>query len=357
MIAEPMTTHERMRRMYAHQEADRVPIIESPWGSTIARWQREGMPTADFNGYFGLDRLIGVSVDNSPRYPQAVLEETDAYTVTRSSFGVTMRNWKHAGGVPEFLDFTIVDRDSWAEAKARMTPSDDRIPWDRLKRSYAGWRAAGAWLAANLWFGFDVTHSWVVGTERVLLALADDPEWIADIVHTMLDLNLALWQRVLDAGYTFDEVHWPDDLGYKGTQFMSPRMYRQIIMPAHRKAAEWAHARGMKVRLHSCGNVNPLVPAFIELGVDMLNPLEVKAGMDPLALKATYGDCLAFHGGLNAVLYERPEEMWDEMRRVIPGMRKGGGYVIASDHSVPDSVSLAEFAEFVRLAKELGRYG
>jgi uroporphyrinogen decarboxylase len=113
----------------------------------------------------------------------------------------------------------------------------------------------------------------------------------------------------------------------------------------------------MKVRLHSCGDVNPLVTAFIDWGVDMLNPLEVKAGMDPLALKAAYGDRLAFHGGLNAVLYERPEEMWDEMRRVIPAMREGGGFVIASDHSVPDSVSLAEFAEFVRLAKELGSYG
>jgi len=56
------------------------------------------------------------------------------------------------------------------------------------------------------------------------------------------------------------------------------------------------------------------------------------------------------------VLYERPEEMWDEMHRVIPAMREGGGYIIASDHSVPDSVSLGEFGEFVRLAKELGSY-
>jgi uroporphyrinogen decarboxylase len=99
-----------------------------------------------------------------------------------------------------------------------------------------------------------------------------------------------------------------------------------------------------------------LVPEFIDAGVDMLNPLEVKAGMDPLALKAEYGDVLGFHGGLNAVLYETPELMWDEMRRVIPAMKAGGGYVIASDHSVPDNVTLEEFREFVRLAKELGRY-
>jgi uroporphyrinogen decarboxylase len=356
MTPEPMSSHERILRMVEHREADRVPIVESPWGSTIERWQREGMPTPDFTAHFGLDRIVNVGVDNSPRYPAAVLEETEEYTITRSSYGVTMRNWRHAGGVPEFLDFTIVDRDSWAEAKARMTPSDDRIPWERLKRDYARWRAEGAWLSAGFWFGFDITHSWVVGTERVLLALMEDPDWIADIVNTMLELDLALWQRILDAGYAFDEIRWPDDLGYKGNQFMSPRMYRRIIMPAHQRAADWAHARGMKVRLHSCGDVNPLVPAFIEWGVDTLNPLEVKAGMDPVALKAAYGDRLAFHGGLNAVLYERPEEMWDEMHRVIPAMREGGGYIIASDHSVPDSVSLADFGEFVRLAKELGSY-
>lgn len=56
------------------------------------------------------------------------------------------------------------------------------------------------------------------------------------------------------------------------------------------------------------------------------------------------------------MLYETPQLLWAEMRRVIPAMKRGGGYVIASDHSVPDNVSLDEFREFVRLAKELGRY-
>jgi uroporphyrinogen decarboxylase len=88
----------------------------------------------------------------------------------------------------------------------------------------------------------------------------------------------------------------------------------------------------------------------------MLNPLEVKAGMDPIALKNKYGDKLAFRGGLNAVLFERPDELWAEMRRVIPALKQNGGLVISSDHSVPESVSLKEFQQFVTLAKELGAY-
>jgi uroporphyrinogen decarboxylase len=78
--------------------------------------------------------------------------------------------------------------------------------------------------------------------------------------------------------------------------------------------------------------------------------------MDPAVLKKQYGDRLAFHGGINAVLYREPEKLWDEMRQVIPVMKENGGYLISSDHSVPDSVSAEEFMQFVELAKELGSY-
>jgi hypothetical protein len=84
--------------------------------------------------------------------------------------------------------------------------------------------------------------------------------------------------------------------------------------------------------------------------------IEVKAGMDPLALKRQYGDKLAFHGGINAVLFEKPDQLWSEMHRIIPAMKRGGGYWCSSDHSVPDSVSLETFREFVRVAKQEGSY-
>jgi uroporphyrinogen decarboxylase len=80
----------------------------------------------------------------------------------------------------------------------------------------------------------------------------------------------------------------------------------------------------------------------------------VKAGMDPVKLKRRFGARLALKGGLNAVHYADPERMFEEMRRVIPEMKRGGGYWVSSDHSVPETVSLEQFREFVRLAKELG---
>jgi uroporphyrinogen decarboxylase len=93
---------------------------------------------------------------------------------------------------------------------------------------------------------------------------------------------------------------------------------------------------------------------LIDLGVDRIKPLEVKAGIDPAGLKKLSGSQLAFHGGLNAVLSDHPEELWAEMRGVIPVMKAGGGVMISSDHSVPQTVSLEQPRIFVVLAKELG---
>jgi uroporphyrinogen decarboxylase len=186
--------------------------------------------------------------------------------------------------------------------------------------------------------------------------MATQPEWLVDMFNHCLDVNLALLDMIWEAGYEFDEIMWCDDMGYKQRQFFSLEMYRELLKPVHKRAADWAHSKGVKVHLHSCGDIRPFVPDLIEIGVEMLNPIEVKAGMDPIVLKATYGDRLAFHGGLNAVLYTDPEALWDEMRRVIPVMKEGGGYLMSSDHSVPDSVSLQDFQAFVNLAKELGAY-
>jgi uroporphyrinogen decarboxylase len=352
-----MSTRERMLRTFEHKEADRVPITDSPWGSTLERWRREGLAAdADWADYFELDRMGWIGADNSPRFPVATLEETEEYVIVKTAWGATQKNWKHHGGVPEFLDFTIRDRDSWEVAKARMTPERNRVDWAALARDYPKWRERGAWVWAGFWFGFDVAHSWAVGTQRVLEALVEDPEWMSEIFNHYLDVDLALFQMVWDAGYHFDAITWPDDMGFKGHQFFSLDMYRAVLKPVHRRAAQWAHDKGIKVEMHSCGDVRPFVPDLIEIGIDMLNPVEVKAGMDPAWLKATYGGRLCFHGGLNAALFTQPQQLWEQMRQVIPVMKKGGGYVLSSDHSVPDSVSLKEFGEFVRLAKELGTY-
>lgn len=352
-----MTTKERFTRMFEHREADRVPIIDDPWEGTIARWQREGMPAGmDWRDYFGVDKAENITVDISPRYEQKILEETDRYYIATSEWGVTMRHFKQMDSTPEFLDFKIEDSEIWKDAKARMTVDPSRINWEYLKTNYPIWRREGRWVKGQFWFGFDVTHSWMVGTETMLIAMAEEPEWVMDMFDTYLNQCMAHMQLVWDAGYRFDSIFWPDDMGYKGTPFFSNAMYRELLKPYHKKAVQWAHDRGIYAHLHSCGDIMPLIPDILETGVDALNPLEVKAGMEPLTLKKLYGDRLVLHGGINAVLWDDAEAITSVIHRVVPVLKENGGYIFSSDHSIPNSVSLENFKAIVAAVKEAGRY-
>ncbi len=352
-----MTSHERFSRMYRHQDADRVPVLDSPWHETIERWVREGMTTPDYIEYFDLDKTAYISTDNSPRLPVRVVEETDDYVIKTTPWGATRRNFKHATTTPENLSYEVNTPDAWAKIRDRMQPSDDRIPWDRLRRDYKKWREEGYWITGGLWFGFDITHSGMVGTETLLMAMYEEPEWVTDMFERELDLSLKLLERVWDAGYTFDELHWYDDMGYKNTQFFSLQMYRELLKPYHQRAIDWGHAHGCVVRLHSCGNIMPLVPELVSMGLDGLNPLEVKAGMKPEQLKKEFGDRLLFHGGFNVVEWDKPEIILPEIERLVPILKENGGYIFASDHSIPPHVSFRDFSDIIAAVKRVGSYG
>jgi len=356
-MARHMTTRERMKRVYNHQEPDRVPLTESPWGVTLRRWQREGLPAGvSWAEFFGLDDVVGIGVDNSPRYPSKTVKETDEYRITTTSWGATMRNWKNSASTPEFLDFTIKDRASWAKAKRRMKPTEDRVNWKHLQESYPKWVERGAWISAGGWFGYDVFASWHVGTERMLIAMADDPDWCRDMFDHALTVNLKLLDKVWDRGYKFDCLSYPDDLGYRNGLFFSLKMFREVLKPVHRRAIEWAHARGVKVMMHSCGNIMELIPDLIDIGLDGLNPLETKAGMDLVTIKRMYGSKLVLQGGIDVRKMTEGGAIEEEIRTKVTAAKAGGGYIFHSDHSMPDSVSFADYCRVVGLAKWYGKY-
>ena len=353
-----LTERERMLRTFRRQEVDRIPMYDSAWAGTRRRWVEEGMPKdVSWETYFGFDHATRINPNNSPKFERKVIETTDRYKIVTTSWGVTQKVFNQLDSTPENLEFYYDSSDKWEEAKAAMlTYSDDRIPWKALEENYPKWEAEGRFKQLVVWFGFDVAHSHMIGTENLLIAMYEEPEWVKDIFDTYLKVSLDLCQRILDAGYKFDGIFWYDDMGYKGTPFFSPECYRTLLKPYHKKAVDWAHERGMVTELHSCGFIEPLLPDIVDTGVEMLNPLEIKAGMDPFKLKKLYGDKLAFHGGINAQLWDNIELVKAEMERIIPAMKEGGGYVFASDHSIPNSVSFENMTEIARLAHELGRY-
>ena len=352
-----MTTRERVARMFEHREADRVPITDSPWQGTINRWIVEGMPAdADWRDYFGADKFEGFSADVSPRFPERVIEENDKFFVSESSFGVTMKYLKGEDTTPEFLDYKINSRGAWESAKKRMTPEPGRVDIKHLEKYYPLWRSEGRWIQIGLQFGYDMTHSWIVGMETVLVAMLEEPDWMTDMFHTLLDFNIELLDTLWDRGYRFDGMSFCDDMGYKNHQFFSIEMYRELLKPAHKRAFAWAKEHGMYTQLHSCGYIEPFIPDLIEIGMDALNPIEVKAGMDPIKLKSKFGDKLLLHGGVNAVLWDKRDEIIAEIDRVVPALKENGGYIFSSDHSIPNTVSLQNFADIVARVKKVGAY-
>ena len=349
-----ITTYERMLRTFQHRETDRAVIYDSPWAGTIRRWKKEGMPAnVDWRDYFGVDKIEAIGIDISPRYECKVLEKTDKYTISTTPWGVTLKNFNEEDSTPEFIDFTVVTEEKWKKAKEKMRPSRDRVDWDFLKNNYPKWRADNRWIQGNFWFGFDVTHSWMVGTETLLIALIENPEWAKDMFNTYLDMCIAQFDMVWDAGYRFDSIFWWDDMGYKNTPFFSNSMYQELLKPVHKRAVEWAHNKGIYAHLHSCGDIMPLIPDVVETGIDALNPIEIKAGMDINELKNNYGKRLVLHGGINAVLWDKHDEILAEIDRCIPILNKDGGYIFASDHSIPNSVSASNFKDIVDRVKAL----
>ena len=348
-----LTTLERMSRVLNHEQPDRLPMYDSPWASTTARWHREGLPRGvSPHAFFGWENFAGIANDNSPRFP---VEETDEYRIHTTAWGATMKNWRDRGGVPEFLDFKIKDRDSWAEGKERMTPGEDRVNWEALEKSYPQWEASGAWITGGAWFGYDVFASWHVGYERFLIALADDPDWCKDMIDTALDLNLAMLGMAWDRGYRFHAVQWPDDMGYRNGLFFSLDTYRRVVKPAQKRMIDWCHDRGIKAMLHSCGNIMDLVPDLVEMGLDSLNPLEQKAGMDVFELKSKWGDKLTLVGGIDVRNMTDGEKIEEEIGTKFAVLKQNGGYVFHSDHSVPEDVSFADYCRVMELVRHYGR--
>ena len=119
-MADKMTSRERVQRMFEHREADRIPIWENPWATTLDRWKKQGLKSDDWAAELGLDKTVGIWCNNSPRYDVKIIEDGEDYVIKTTEWGVTLKEFKEKGSTPQFLDFTVTDLEKWHEAKRRM---------------------------------------------------------------------------------------------------------------------------------------------------------------------------------------------------------------------------------------------
>jgi uroporphyrinogen decarboxylase len=352
-----VTSKERILAAFEHREADRVPIWESFWGSTMKRWKNEGLKEGtDLNNFFGLDRTHHTALDWTCQFPADMIEETEEYTISRTSNGAMQKSFKARDTTPLWWDYQLTDRASWEELKPRFLWNEQRIDINAAK---AAWEANKDLFC--IYFpaccGFE-KFKYAMGMENILMAMAEDPEWTAVMFMATADCAVDGMEYLIGHGLQFDATFITEDMGFKGRGFFSPRAYRELIMPAHKKLCDAGHAHGMKMMLHTCGMNMELVPLYIEAGFEVLNPLEVKAGMDIFELKKNFGDVLTLWGGIDvrAVADPDPETLENEIREKVTMAKRGGGYVFSSDHSIPDNVSLKKYQWMLELAHKYGSF-
>ncbi|NLO73318.1 MAG: hypothetical protein GX100_04305 [candidate division WS1 bacterium] len=352
-----MTSKERVNLALAHREADRVAIHDAPWGTTIERWHREGLPQnmtpAD---YFHFE-LEGQWVEPSFRFPTETLEETEEYTITRDGNGTVSKTWKHKESTPLWLDYTIKTPEAWHEHKPRLEWSSDYVDWEAAKAMQARCQENGRWFYYACAFGFN-RFDIIVGGERLLMAMATDPDWVQDMFDTWAELCCQILEDMIGHGLQFDGCFVYNDMGYRNASLFSPAMFRRFEFPNHKKIYDCAKAHGLKCILHSCGCVKELIPGLIEAGLACLQPLEVKAGMDLIELKQQYGEVLAFMGGIDArkMAHPDPAVIEEEIRTKFAVAMPGGGYIFHSDHSIPDNVSFQQYQHVIDLVHKYGKY-
>lgn len=357
-----MTGKERITRILNHEPVDRIGLYEHFWGDTHRTWVEQGKigPNDDMADIFGfdMDEFWAFNlVADLDFVPQVVAEDEDTITELNGN-GATLRRHKQHDTTPEHVAFSIETREDWEEKiKPLLTPDWRRINVEGYRKMRDKCRAENRFFVWSGIAAFECIHP-VTGHVNMLMGMVDDPEWVQDMAMTYAKLTVEL-QKML-----FEKEGWPDgiwyyeDMGYKGSPFMSPAFYQEMIQPAHKYVIDFAHENGMKVIMHSCGYVEPLLPHMIEAGIDCLQVIEIKAGMDLLKLHKLYGDKIAFMGGIDVrKLYTNDRAQIDaELEAKIPVVKNGFGFVLHSDHSIPKTVDFETYKYFIQRGLELGTY-
>jgi uroporphyrinogen decarboxylase len=185
--------------------------------------------------------------------------------------------------------------------------------------------------------------SWyLTGLEKFLTDLMMEAEYQAHLMDRIMHYIIVAGKKLIDMG--IDILWCGDDFGSQQGMIMDPDTWRKVFKPRIKYMfEEFRKVRpDIKIAWHSCGSILPIIPDFIEVGLDILNPIQPLAyGMDPLFLKQTYGKDLVFFGGIDVqhlLPYETPQKIQDEVRRRIEILGKDGGFIIAPAHNIqPDT--------------------
>jgi uroporphyrinogen decarboxylase len=382
-----MTSLERVRAVLNHQIPDRVPVIIGVSNATGIKMKP----------YQGIKKLAGIEAPDNYIYdwPELGTAKIDEKTMLRLHSDVR--------GVLDRFPLKVQERnknrephspclDDWGMGQIEIEPGvwfpgfhpladattikelEDYPDWPDMDDPYrvALVKEEAQKIAdenkfaimATPWLMFPLERAFgLQGMDKFLMNLA----MIPDFAEAMLKKNLELCKQhmgyFLDAiGENIDLIKIGDDLGSQDRLMISPKMYRQMLKPLHADLIKFIKERTKaKVFFHTDGDVFDLIEDFIEIGVDVLNPIQTSAGKmsDLEGLKQSYGERLVFCGAIDTqhvLPHGTPEEVRQEVHRVIKILGDNGGYMVASVHTIMNEVPPENILAMVDTVEEFGYY-
>jgi hypothetical protein len=365
---------DRMKKTLNHQEPDRVPVSDFFWGRFITRWRKDLDLPDGANPYYYYDLDWIVTVPNMDPFIQSfeTLKENSEEVIVKTGFGAVLRK-KFSAPMPEFVAFET-DTIEKLEALEFDDPYDKRRYFEAGDNQIAGVgdgfeRNSPPWIETvkSLWPDFPVFGSIIecnecltrlIGPDNNMLWIGMYPERMGKVMNRIGQFYLECAKAEIAAaeGLLDGFVIW-GDVAYRNDMFLSPDYWRRHFKPCVKAIVDYAHAKGLMVIYHGCGNINKILDDYVEIGIDALNPLEAKADLDAVQLRRKYGRRLGICGNSNVGIWEAGDRklIRREILRKL-NAAKGGGYIFQSDHSVTSGVSGHTYDYIVNLVREAGQY-
>ena len=310
-----MTRREYVKAAIEHRQADRVPYAIDLCSDA---WEAARKVVGDESLEAFLDNDVK---DFSPPWWNWHELDTDwsGMTMPRSLAKVIGR-----GSYPEFIDALKAARD--ASDKYFLV----RIYGSHFEKAYSA-----------------------RGLENFLADMAGEPAFARKLLKSIIEKNLVMLENILSLS-EIDGVLLGSDWGSQRGLLMAPEIWEEMIRAGEQEEYDLVHAYGKDVWVHSCGNVEAIISSLIEMGLDVLNPVQPEA-MDVRKLKAQYGDKLCFWGGISTqqtLPYGKPEEVKEEARAVRDLMSRDGGYILAPAQSIQSDVPVENILALLEVARE-----
>jgi len=339
-----MNSRERVIRTLNFQETDRVPL---DFGGRLNDLMRHyNAPDADtVKGILGIDfRQMGW-LFHTYRGPERTVNGYAAdYWGVPKECGVGDTNVLCP--LSEIMSVDQVEGYAW--------PSADDFCYDSVESDIDAIK--DYYVTANVWAPFFHNFTWLCGFENSLMYLASEPEITKSMLRNIMDFWLEYTRNVLERGRgRIDCVGNYNDFGSQKGMIMSPKTWRTFFKPELKRLYDLIKGHGAKVFQHSCGAVAEIIPDLIEIGVDILNPVQVAAdGMDPGFLGREFGGKIVFHGGIDTqhVLPKATEaEVRAEVGRIIRTLGEKGGYILCGTQEFMDDIPIGNIVAVYEEAK------